>query len=302
MGDVLAPWRVRVAPHLVDLTAPVAVACSGGCDSVALLALAVDAALAPIAVHVDHGLRAGSHAEADVVAEVAHVLGAGFVAARVDVPDGPNLEARARTARYAALDAARLDAGAAHVLVAHTADDQAETVLLNVLRGAAADGLAGMARRNGTVVRPLLDLRRADTRAICDELGLTTVSDPMNDDARFRRVAIRREVLPLLARLAERDLVPVLARQADILRAESDYLDAVATAAWPDADPPTTAALLALAPVVARRALRAWLGHPRPSVAELERVLRVVSGDARRAELSGGRVVGRARGRLSLTR
>jgi tRNA(Ile)-lysidine synthase TilS/MesJ len=188
------------------------------------------------------------------------------------------------------------------VLVAHTADDQAETVLLNVLRGAASSGLAGMAQRHGAVVRPLLGFRRFETRALCAALALPVLDDPMNDDRSFRRVAIRKDVLPMLERVAARDLVPVLARQAEILRSESEYLDDLAVAAWPDDDPPSAAALAALSPVLARRAVRRWVGSPPPSSAEVERVLRVASGEVRAAELAGGRVVRRAAGRLSLTR
>jgi tRNA(Ile)-lysidine synthetase-like protein len=162
------------------------------------LALAVDAHLEPVAVHVDHGLRAGSGADAHAVSEVAARLGAGFLTTEVEIEPGSNLEARARVARYDALELARTRVGAGSVLVAHTADDQAETVLLNVLRGAAAAGLAGMARHHGTVVRPLLGMRRADTRALCATLGLPVLDDPMNDDPAFRRVAVRRDVLPLL--------------------------------------------------------------------------------------------------------
>jgi tRNA(Ile)-lysidine synthase len=300
--DVLAPWRELAALRRLELSAPTVVGCSGGADSVALLALAADAGLRPVAVHVDHGLRATSSEDAVAVAAVAAELGAAFVTVRVQVDAGSNLEARARAVRYAALEHARIQSGAADVLVAHTADDQAETVLLNVLRGAAGAGLAGMAPRNGNVVRPLLALRRADTRALCAARGLPVLEDPMNDDGAFRRVVVRREVLPLLERVAERDLVPVLARQAEILRAESEYLDDLSAAVWPDADPPSTAALTAMAPVLARRALRVWLGPPPPSSAELERVLRVAHGDARAVELSGGRVVRRAGGRLFVTR
>ena len=234
--DPLEPWRARFADATRELAAPVVVGCSGGADSVALLALAVDAALAPVAVHVDHGVRPESGAEGASVRALAASLGAGFRAARVEVAAGSNLEARARDARYAALDAARIDIGAAVVLVGHTADDQAETVLLNVLRGAASSGLSGMAARRGTLVRPLLDARRADTRALCAALALPVFDDPMNDDRAFRRVAIRHDVLPYLSALAERDLVPVLARQAEILRSDSEFLDELAARAWPGGD------------------------------------------------------------------
>ena len=299
--DPLAPWRPRFADAVRELDAPVVVACSGGPDSVALLALATDADLAPVAVHVDHGLRAGSDDEADHVRLIARALGADFRAARVTVALGSNLEARARDARYAALDEARVDVGADAVLVGHTADDQAETVLLNVLRGAAASGLAGMAARHGTVVRPLLDFRRSEARALCAALGLTVLDDPMNDDRAFRRVAIRHDVLPYLSALAERDLVPVLARQAEILRSDSEYLDELAVRAWPGDDGPRAAALVALPMPLARRALRRWLGAPPPSSAEIERVLAVAAGDARAAELAGGRAVRRSAGVLVLT-
>ena len=267
----------------------------------ALLALAVDAGLAPIAVHVDHGLRDDSEGEAERVRALATALGARFHAARISVAAGPNLEARARDARYAALEAARLELEVEVVLVGHTADDQAETVLLNVLRGAAASGLAGMAARHGAVVRPLLELRRTDTHGLCAALALDVLVDPMNADRAFRRVAIRHDVLPYLSALAERDLVPVLARQAEILRADSEYLDVLATRAWPGPDGPRAADLAALPAPLARRAVRRWIGAPPPSAAEVERVLAVARGAARATELAGGRGVRRSAGLLVLT-
>ena len=122
----------------------------------------------------------------------------------------------------------------------------------------------------------------------------------MNDDRAFRRVAIRHDVLPMLSALAQRDLVPVLARQADILRSESEYLDALAFHAWPDADPPSARALGELPLPLARRAVRQWVGAPPPSSVEVERVLAVAAGDARATELAGGRAVRRHAGRLFL--
>jgi tRNA(Ile)-lysidine synthase len=298
--DPLEAWRSQFADATRDLDGPVVVACSGGADSVALLALAADAALAPVAVHVDHGLREHSAADADQVRTIAAGLGAGYVCTRVSVAAGANLEARARDARYAALDEARVDAGADVVLVGHTADDQAETVLLNVLRGAATSGLAGMAARHATLVRPLLAFRRAETRALCAALQLPVVDDPMNDDRAFRRVAIRHDALPYLSALAERDLVPVLARQADILRSESEFLDALAADAWPGDEGPRAATLAALPAALARRAVRRWVGAPPPSMADVERVLAVAAGHARATELAGGRAVRRSAGWLVL--
>src|SRR5205807_4797883 len=141
----------------------------------ALLVLAVAAGCRVTAVHVDHGLRSGSGAEAGGVEAAAASLGAAFRSERVDVEPGPNLEARARVARFSVLPP--------DVLTGHTADDQAETVLLNLLRGAALDGLAGM----GPGGHPIIGLRRAETRRLCAEMGLTPVSDASNDDPSFRR-------------------------------------------------------------------------------------------------------------------
>jgi tRNA(Ile)-lysidine synthase len=300
LAEPLARYRDRFAAATVDLAGPVIVACSGGADSVALLVLTADAGLAPVAVHVDHGLRPESAHEWRNVATVASGLGARFDARAVEIEPGSNLEERARDARYGALEAARLEHRAAHVLVAHTADDQAETVLMNVLRGAASSGLAGMAVRRGTLVRPLLGFRRRETTAICKALGLAVLHDPMNDDEAFRRIAVRRRVLPMLESVAGRDLVPVLARQAELLRSDSDFLDGLAQAAWPGPVGPSASALVALPPVLARRAVRLWLGPPPPSLSEVTRVLQVASGEHRSTELAGGRAVRRTAGRLRI--
>jgi tRNA(Ile)-lysidine synthase len=287
-------------PDFSGLTAPLVVACSGGPDSVALLVLAADAGLAPVAVYVDHGIRPGSERDFGVVRAAAEALGVHARCERVVVGDGPNLEARARDARYAALELARDEIGATAVLVAHTADDQAETVLLNVMRGSATAGLAGMAARRGAVVRPLLHLRRADVRATVEARGLATVDDEMNRDPRFRRAWVRHELLPMLGRGAERDLVPVLARQADLLRDESELLDELADALLTEADPvaPSTRVLRQAPVALRRRALRRWLGPPPPSADEIERVMEIVQGRVVAAELAGGRRVRRSHGRL----
>ncbi len=278
----------RLLPRCTFPPPGTAVTCavSGGADSLALLVLAVAAGCDVTAVHVDHALRPGSHLEADVVRDAAERFGAGFRAVRVDVGEGPNLEARARAARYAALPV--------DVLTGHTADDQAETVMVNLLRGAGASGLAAM--RPGPR-RPLLALRRADTVALCEALGLAVVHDPSNDDPRHLRNRVRHELLPLLDELARRDLVPVLIRQADVARDEADLLDELAAAL-----DPTDARVLAAAPVpLARRAVRRWLTeeHP-PDLATVERVLDVARGLAVGTDLGRGRRVTRHQQRLTL--
>jgi tRNA(Ile)-lysidine synthase len=263
-----------------------------------------------VAVHVDHGLRPGSAAEAVVVAAAAARYGAAFESRTVAVAPGPDLEARARRARYDALPPG--------VLTGHTMDDQAETVLLALLRGAALDGLAGMQAERpagpepphawaGTVPspprRPLLGLRRGETAALCAAEGLVPVADPTNCDPRFRRNRVRAEVLPLLSEVAGRDLVPVLARQAALMADDARLLESLSAAL-----DPTDARRVARAPLpLARRAIRRWLRssdaggdverHP-PSSAEVARVLAVAGGGVRACELAGGRRVERHAGRL----
>lgn len=268
-------------------------AVSGGADSLALLALAAAAGCRATAVHVDHGLRPGSAAEADVVADAADRLGAEFRSERIDVGDGPNLEARARAARFSVLPT--------DVLTGHTADDRAETVLLHLIRGAGPAGAVGMTRNPR---RPLLDLRRSDTVALCGVLDLAPVHDPSNDDRRFRRNRVRHELLPLLASIGERDPVPVLVRQADLF-ADVDAALGV-TAARLD---PSVAADLAGAPVaVAATAVRAWLvaagvgdGYG-VDAATVARVLDVARGSCVATEVVGGWRVARSKGRLSVHR
>ncbi|MGH9115432.1 MAG: tRNA lysidine(34) synthetase TilS [Acidimicrobiales bacterium] len=279
--------------------APVPLAVSGGPDSMALLVLAVAAGLDPVAIHVDHGLRPGSSADAELVESVASRLGAGFEARSLQVESGPDLEARARAARYDALPAT--------VMTGHTMDDQAETVLLNLLRGAGLDGLAGMRpHQPGRPRRPLLGIRRTETAAVCREAGITPLSDPMNGDPRFRRNRVRSELLPLLESIAGRDLVPILARQAELLDADAHLLDDLAAGI----DPGDARSLRSAPTPLARRSVRNWLRqagafpdpelHP-PSAAEVGRVLGVAAGQAQACELTGGRRVERRVGRLVVT-
>ena len=271
-----------------DPGAAVTCAVSGGPDSTALLALAVRAGCRATAVHVDHGLRAGTKHEADVVAGTAATLGATFRSEKVEIEPGPNLEARARAARFGVLPA--------DVMTGHTADDQAETVLLNLLRGTGPEGLGGMrpGRRH-----PILALRRAETVAVCRELGLTTIDDPTNAELGFRRNRIRHEVLPLLADVADRDVVPLLERTADVTREAVDHLMSVA-----EGLDPTDVAVLRAAPVpLARLAIRNWLRSCSPDAyapdaTSVDRVLTVVRGEAVATQIAGGWRVERSSGRL----
>jgi tRNA(Ile)-lysidine synthase len=265
-------------------------AVSGGADSLALLVLAVAAGCRVTAVHVDHGLRPGSAQEAEVVRAAADRFGAGFRAVSAPVADGPNLEARARAARLAALPA--------DARFGHTADDQAETVLLHLLRGSGLTGLGGIRDRTR---HPILDLRRSETRALCAASGLEPVVDPSNDDPRHRRNRVRHEVLPLLDDVADRDVVPLLARFADLAGASVALLEDLA-AGIDASDAATLRALpVPLASVAVRRWLRDQTGaeHPPPADA-VDRVLAVAALEVRACELPGGWRVSRHGGRLAV--
>ncbi|HEU4370489.1 MAG TPA: tRNA lysidine(34) synthetase TilS [Methylomirabilota bacterium] len=211
----------------------VLVAVSGGADSVALLH--VLSALAPAwrlvlhVLHVDHGLREDSARDAEFVLALGARLGVPVGVERVRVEPG-SAEAAARAARYAALEAWADRLGAARIAVGHTADDQAETVLMRVLGGAGVRGLAAIPPVRGRVIRPLLEVRRQALREALQAAGLAWVEDPTNRDPKFLRNRIRHELLPLLAASYRADVVPALATTARLAREAVDALERSAAA------------------------------------------------------------------------
>lgn len=279
----------QIEPLLTNCTFPnrgtLHCAVSGGADSSALLILASLTGSKVIAYHVDHGLRPNGSAERDQVAELSQRVNAQFKTVTLELEDGPNLEARARSARFAALPST--------VLTGHTADDQAETILLHLLRGGGLDAFAGMRPKH----HPILSLRRADTQQVCELFDWRPVNDPTNVDLRFRRNRIRNEVIPLLNEIAERDVVPLLTRAGQLAETDRDLLDELAQVV-----DPTDAASLTEAPLaLARRAIRTWLRneHP-PQLAAVERVLAVARGEFQGTEVGEGRTVRRTRGKLRI--
>jgi tRNA(Ile)-lysidine synthase len=274
--EVRAAVRRFLATHNSGDT--VAVACSGGADSLALAAATVHSAeRLGLAVHglvVDHQLQPDSARVAQTAAQVLHRLGA--TAARVlqttvDGPGGP--EAAARQARYVALREAAPTG--ALVLLGHTLDDQAETVLLGLGRGSGPRSVAGMRELDPPWGRPLLGVRRTVTAAACAAMGLVPWTDPHNAEPRFRRVRLRTEVLPLLEDVLAGGVAKALARTAKQLQEDLDVLDGqalgllAAASRTPEPDPDAAAdpgaadldvAALAQAPAaLRRRVLRRWL-------------------------------------------
>ncbi len=272
-------------------------AVSGGPDSLGLLLLAREAELVVTVHHVDHHARATSGADADFVESVCGALGVAFVRHDVTVEPGGNFEARARSARRHALPKG--------VLTGHTMDDVAETVLLNMMRGAGVDGLSPMV---GDPTKPLRDIRRAPLHDFVRRSDFEPRHDETNDDPSFQRNRVRHELLALLDDIAGRDVVPILARQARVLGEDRRWLEELSAPdhaldlvdadcrilrAWPDAR------------------LRRWLrtvlrsddagdGHHPPSADEIERAMAVVRGDVVATELSGSRRLARRDQRLTL--
>jgi tRNA(Ile)-lysidine synthase len=342
---LLREWRRRGWPLRGE---GALVAVSGGADSAALLLALAELSgagllgVALTAAHLDHGLRGeGAAADARWVESLSRSLGVACVVGRADVAglarEGrDNLEQAARRARYEFLGAAARGAGARAVLVAHTLDDQAETVLLRLLRGSGADGLAGMAAERvldagavdgagdcGGVFlrRPLLGwARRADTEGYCRERGVEPRADEMNEDETYARVRVRRRLLPLLETFNPR-ASEALARAASLLREDSAALDAHAASLLEEARaggaeaggaqawPLRVGALAAAWPAVRRRALRLWLAGARGDLRRLSHahllgVERLCVGErgGRVAELPGGSSVERRRGLLLFRR
>lgn len=281
--------RVAVRPFLNPR--PVTVGLSGGADSLALLAAAVAEGQAVRAVVVDHQLQPGSAEVAERACAQAEQLGAGAQRRTVTVGRAGGTEAAARRARYEALFAEGRAEGR-EVWVAHTRDDQAETLLLGALRG----NPSGMAPRAGRLVRPFLTVRRTDTLGACAELGLEPWHDPHNLDPAFRRVAVRRQLIPRLGELIGGDAVEPLAQAADRVAADNALLEELA-------GPPTDdcAELAAQAGPLRRRRIAAWLR---------ERGVRVTGASISAIEAlctdwrgQGGVAVGRtATGRLEVRR
>lgn len=331
---LLAEWlRLGCAP---EAGSRVVVAVSGGADSTALV-LALDELLQSrrldfrlTIAHLDHGLRGeAGRADAAWVAELARKLGSqiklGRAAVKREAAEGTdNLEQAARRARYQFLSATAREEGARVVLVAHTVDDQAETVLLRLLRGSGMDGLGGIepvraleAGGDVLLVRPLLSwATRAETEEYCRERKIEFRRDEMNEDERFARVRVRKSLLPLLRTFNAR-ITETLARNASLLRADVSVLNSAAAELLVAARSEATNAegsaqlrvstLRAAPAALRRRALRQWIAAGRGDLRRLEMVhLLAVEGllmgerGGRRIELPGGAIVSRKRGLLQL--
>jgi tRNA(Ile)-lysidine synthase len=290
-----------------------AVAVSGGADSLALLhalrTLAGPRGWRLAVVTVDHGLRSGSAADATFVVDHAKALGldarlATLAAADLERHRRAGQEGAARAARYEALWRAAGELGCGWLATGHTLDDQAETVLLQLLRGAGPDGLAGMTVRSGRLLRPLLGVRRAETRGCCAAVGVDWREDPTNDEPGPLRNRVRQRLLPLLEELRPGAAV-ALARTAGLAADERDWLDPLVAATLAGArgnapvDPEASGAValdagaLAELPIsLARRVVRAaarQAGATPPDAEATDRVVALASRPGAETNWPGGR-------------
>jgi len=291
---LVLPRTLRAALDAPNASAPgehLLVAVSAGPDSTALLAALAEVAparqLQLTAAHVDHRLRGReSDADRDAAQELAWQLGIPFVVREAAVDPGAGVEARARRARYRALAAMARDVGAARIVTGHTRDDQVETILLRLLRGAGRRGLAGMRPVRGRLFRPLLSATRTDVRRFLAARGLGFAIDRTNADLRLVRNRVRRVLVPWLEAELNPRLGPALASLAERLADEDELLDALTrTRARSLGVGETMSVAVADEPrALARRLVRAWLqrgSRREPTAEHVERVLALADGTAR---------------------
>lgn len=306
---------VRLQLEKIEPGEKVIVACSGGADSLALsYALAIEAkkrAIQVIGVTVDHQLQPGSGEQAERVAGQLSQMGISLCEiAKVEVALTDGMEASARRVRHAAINTVREKHGAAKIFLGHTRDDQAESVLLGLVRGSGTRSLSAMAVESGKYLRPLLGITRIQTLGACKEVGLVPWHDPHNDDPQFLRSRIRTQVLPILEEKIGPGIAAALARSAGLLRDDADALDEWAMSEFEKIDPRSIeiSQLTYLPRAVRSRMIRAAiysLGAPQGSisaehVSSIEALVTSWSGQGV-VSLPGGVKVERLSGRLSLS-
>ena len=307
--DALVVLRSAVRTTLSNFSPGdlILVAVSGGADSLALAEAAkLEAdrlALNLLGVTVDHQLQVGSDLQAEsVVKQLSFPCLIEKV--KVEITDG--VEASARRARYEALARVAKEKGAVAVLLGHTKDDQAETVLLGLARGSGARSLSGMAAETGIYRRPFLNITRAQTLAACKELKLNPWQDPHNDDLSFLRVRVRKEVLPMMEKNLGPGISDALVRSANLLRDDAGALDKLAADFWREDNSLTISALEALPKAIRTRVLRLALfekGVMQLTADQIGQVDALISNWKGQGEVSlpSGVKVSRISGRLTLS-
>lgn len=289
--------------HMVEPGAAVVVAVSGGPDSTCLLDVLARTRpqldLQLVVAHVDHGLSERSPAVAARVAAVAAAAGYDVHVGRAPDLAGPNLQARARRFRYGFLEAVASRVAASAIATGHTLDDRVETTIARLVHGAGTGGVAGIPPADGLRIRPLIDVRRSETRSYCEARSLEFFDDPANAHDRFERAAIRAEVVPAVERRFGAGAVRAIAASSERLREDADALDTIAArlyrdlaAARPDGVDLERAALAEAPRALRRRLLELAVGRVRDRSGGIEAALdaleRAPSSPPKRFAVAGG--------------
>lgn len=300
--DFVEGVRGTARRYGLDLARPLALV-SGGPDSVALLRVLLELGAEPVVLHVDHGLRGeGSAADAEFVRDLCAGFGVRCEVEALDLGDGSNLQERAREGRYRVARGVSAKLGLGVVATGHTADDVAETVLLNLSRGAGLRGLASIPPKRDGLVRPLLERTRREVLRFLDDLGQPYRTDPTNLSGKYARNRVRLEVLPVLEEIHP-GAAANLARAASLAREDVEALEALADAALEEREAEVALpreALLALPAALRRHAVRRAYskvlpGAPPPGSGHVEAALALAGPGTRPLDLPGG-VVAVARG------
>ena len=298
----LTPAQLAVAravtASLADTSGPVVVAVSGGADSLALAAGTAWASrrssIQPTCVVVNHQLQEGSAKIAEIAAQQCRELGLAAIVETVTVATEGGPEAAARDARYTALLSHE-----GPVLLGHTLDDQAETVLLGLARGSGTRSLSGIAPRRGRLLRPMLDLRRATVAQACSDWGLKPWTDPHNSDSHYARVRVREQALPMLETLLGPGMAEALARTAKLARSDADFIDNY-VANYELTENISVAEVAELPDAIRTRLLRRWLISygANPTAAHIRAVDQLITSWRGQGAINVGVNVRRCNGKL----
>lgn len=289
---------MKINSSKINSDSKIVVACSGGSDSLALLALLNDLDVEIQPIYVDHDTKQASKFWKAVKK----------ACKKLQVPNEPikleiegalgksNFEEKARNQRYKLLNNWAKENSYDYVAVGHTIDDQTETVLFNLIRGS-VEGLGGMQVFTKNIWRPMLFThRKEDTKQICNENKIKFVDDKANKNSKYARVQIRSELIPMMNQIMDRDVSPIIARNSQIIRSENHFLNNLAKNSWPKEDEPLAKNLADLDDVVALRAIRMWIGYPRIRSRDAKRVLDVARGKSKATQIEGHVRVWRSKG------
>lgn len=284
--------KKTVEQFSVFSSSKILIACSGGADSLGLALIAYAMNLDITVAYIEHELSIETQACSLLVKQLADDLDADFVTRNLSMSQvTSNIEETARELRYGALEDLATQMQCDVIFTAHHLDDLAETLVINMIRGAGS-GAASLVRQRGRIVRPLLHWRKKMLEELVDACGYDYFSDPGNEKNKFVRNRVRHEVFPLLNDVSQRDVVPLIARMARTMKDDQDFLSAYAASLWPG-DSPDTRLLSQLDPVLQRHALRQWVSGLAPSSDELDRILEVVHHKVPRTQISGNRTIWR---------